>query len=617
MSDIYLRECLIENLGPISAFDVRLELEDSGNPKPVVLVGKNGTGKTIVLAYILDALAELAKRGKFRDVVVGQQTGHSPYIKIASGGDIRSVDRGGVALLEFSGGEKRFSYVEKVGKVESVDLVIKLGDRFLDVRSALAAEELQKKTAGPVDDIATFFQDGSICFFPSSRHERPHWLNVEAINDESLFGGNRRITGVLGKPLIVESAGADNLQWLMSVLFDSLIEADLEAMPQMVIGGDPVICCRPTSSLSDKLLLNVARQNVERLLRSILEDDQARFVLNYRNASHGRIAIRLGSGVTIPSCMHLSAGQALLFNLFMTVIRYADSRDLHKSVRLHEINGIVVIDEVDAHLHTDLQYEVLPRLFKLFPRIQFILTSHAPLFLLGMEREFGVDGVQILEMPRGQKIGTERFEEFLQSFEYYCRTRAFEDEIGRQVLAANKPLVLTEGHTDVTYIRTALELLGHGDLLELSEIDEVGTSNKDGTKGGGHANLEAARKFLENNQRRFARHVLLLYDCDTQKPPGACGRIMVRSVPANPLNSKVTRGTENLLPLELFTEAFYEEKRKETGYGGETIVREFRKTAFCKWVCEERREKSDFQQFEALLVPILQEFLAATVSADR
>jgi predicted ATP-binding protein involved in virulence len=91
--------------------------------------------------------------------------------------------------------------------------------------------------------------------------------------------------------------------------------------------------------------------------------------VNYRNAVHGRVAIRFGNGVIVPSLIHLSAGQALLFNLFATIIRYAERVDLKKSIHLSEIKGIVLIDEIDAHLHTDLQYEVLPKLVKLFPKV--------------------------------------------------------------------------------------------------------------------------------------------------------------------------------------------------------------------------------------------------------
>jgi predicted ATPase len=41
--------------------------------------------------------------------------------------------------------------------------------------------------------------------------------------------------------------------------------------------------------------------------------------------------------------------------------------------------GMVMIDEIDLHLHPSWQMEVLPRLSKELPNIQFIVTSHSPL----------------------------------------------------------------------------------------------------------------------------------------------------------------------------------------------------------------------------------------------
>ena len=41
--------------------------------------------------------------------------------------------------------------------------------------------------------------------------------------------------------------------------------------------------------------------------------------------------------------------------------------------------GMVMIDEIDLHLHPSWQMEVLPRLSKELPSIQFIVTSHSPL----------------------------------------------------------------------------------------------------------------------------------------------------------------------------------------------------------------------------------------------
>lgn len=48
---------------------------------------------------------------------------------------------------------------------------------------------------------------------------------------------------------------------------------------------------------------------------------------------------------------------------------------------VEEPHGIVIIDEVDLHLHPTLEQEVLERLRRTFPTIQFIVSTHSPLVL--------------------------------------------------------------------------------------------------------------------------------------------------------------------------------------------------------------------------------------------
>jgi predicted ATP-binding protein involved in virulence len=48
------------------------------------------------------------------------------------------------------------------------------------------------------------------------------------------------------------------------------------------------------------------------------------------------------------------------------------------SVEPHLREGIVLIDEIDLHLHPQWQREVLPRLEQAFPNTQFIVTTHSP-----------------------------------------------------------------------------------------------------------------------------------------------------------------------------------------------------------------------------------------------
>lgn len=48
-----------------------------------------------------------------------------------------------------------------------------------------------------------------------------------------------------------------------------------------------------------------------------------------------------------------------------------------------EVRGIVLLDEIEQHLHPAWQREIVPLLSKEFPQIQFIGTSHAPLIATG------------------------------------------------------------------------------------------------------------------------------------------------------------------------------------------------------------------------------------------
>lgn len=47
--------------------------------------------------------------------------------------------------------------------------------------------------------------------------------------------------------------------------------------------------------------------------------------------------------------------------------------------------GIVLIDEVENHLHVELQRKVLPFLTEFFPNIQFIVTSHSPFVITSIK----------------------------------------------------------------------------------------------------------------------------------------------------------------------------------------------------------------------------------------
>ena len=607
---MYLSECLFRNVGPIESFDVSLPLSSDGTPQPVVLVGANGSGKTIVLSHIADALIEFAKAA-YEDVVPSQQQLSSPYFRVLGGTNQRTGTEFGVALLEFAHQEQLLSYIDRTGQVEPASLESSLRDRFAAVKPSLAGNQ-PTKGVSPTDKkfLEAFFQRSAVCYFPSSRHERPHWLNREGVVDEPVFSFREKYVGRLDKPIVVESTVQQTKQWLLDVVLDS--RADLGRDPtfsadttgQVDRGGRVVIV---DNRIDEKGLLMESRHNIDKLLAAILRDDTAHLVVGYRTEPH-RLSIGSSQRAIIPSFDHLSAGQAVLFNTFATIIRYADRGDLQKSIRLHEIEGIVLIDEIESHLHAELQHDLLPSLLKLFPKVQFVVTSHSPLFLLGMEREYGRDGFLVLDMPNGNVISTERFSEFKTSFEYYRRTKAHEDEVRSALVAEAEPIVFTEGETDQVYIGAALTALGHSDLLEKVELRAVGRRTTSGTTGGGITGLNQIRAIAGNHPDFLNRKVLLLYDCDSNKPSEDVGLLSVRAIPKNESNSNIRKGIENLLPAHVFEDRFYCEKTKVGDYGEENTIRSLDKVALCRYVCEERKESSDFEAFGDV-VAILEEFV--------
>jgi predicted ATP-dependent endonuclease of OLD family len=51
----------------------------------------------------------------------------------------------------------------------------------------------------------------------------------------------------------------------------------------------------------------------------------------------------------------------------------------------YDVEGIVIVDEIETHLHVELQKKILPFLCEFFPRIQFIVSTHSPFVLSSVE----------------------------------------------------------------------------------------------------------------------------------------------------------------------------------------------------------------------------------------
>jgi predicted ATP-binding protein involved in virulence len=94
-----------------------------------------------------------------------------------------------------------------------------------------------------------------------------------------------------------------------------------------------------------------------------------------------QVLIGFDDGRVVPF-RNLSDGQRIILNMVGDIARRAVilNPQLNETV-LSEVNGIVLIDELDLHLHPTWQRRVIGDLRRTFPKIQFFCTTHSPFLI--------------------------------------------------------------------------------------------------------------------------------------------------------------------------------------------------------------------------------------------
>jgi len=96
---------------------------------------------------------------------------------------------------------------------------------------------------------------------------------------------------------------------------------------------------------------------------------------------------------------HLAAGHASVFGILGQILLHAEECELVATGGAFAgSSGVVLIDEIDAHLHPSLQGRILPFLVNAFPSVQFIITTHSPFVLRSLPRE----GSLVVRLPDGR-----------------------------------------------------------------------------------------------------------------------------------------------------------------------------------------------------------------------
>ena len=122
----------------------------------------------------------------------------------------------------------------------------------------------------------------------------------------------------------------------------------------------------------------------ENLLKQIYQDDNLKLEFNYKDYSFWIYTEGKKFKFT-----QLSDGFAAALDIVADLIM--KMQDDNSLTRDYQKEGIVLIDEIETHLHLGLQKIIMPLLTQVFPNIQFIVTTHSPFILSSMPNAVAYD----------------------------------------------------------------------------------------------------------------------------------------------------------------------------------------------------------------------------------
>lgn len=125
-------------------------------------------------------------------------------------------------------------------------------------------------------------------------------------------------------------------------------------------------------------------EGFESLMRQVYQDDHLTLEFNYRDYS-----FRICTEGKKFKFTEVSDGFAAVLDIVADLI--LKMQDDNSLTRSYQKEGIVLIDEIETHLHLALQKVIMPLLTKVFPNIQFIITTHSPFVLSSMPNAVAYD----------------------------------------------------------------------------------------------------------------------------------------------------------------------------------------------------------------------------------
>lgn len=386
----YIEKMIFHNRAPFEHLELSFKNKDI-----ILLNAVNGGGKTTVLSHIADAFHELARK-YYSEEFEGRQL---KFYRILSPIYNLDPDNASIVYIRFNLNGEQIDYVDICNNTTAdyYDKSISIDNKIpfssfsnqLEKRNGikLFSSNLNEQKAKGIfgQNIATYF--------PSYRFEYPGYLN-DVYKPQLKFDCEERFDGYLPNPIEVITDLPKLANWLMDVVLDGQIYKEQQNVNDGNNTDDDATIAMNRIIISLNSIINHALSNKYGTLR---------LGIGKRTNPGQRISVMLDtenkpSIIYYPSIFNISAGEACIITMFGEILRQADNLGKYS-----DISGIVIIDEIDKHLHIKLQKEILPRLFGVFPNIQFILSSHSPFVSMGLANNLPLRS-KIIDLSGGEGI---------------------------------------------------------------------------------------------------------------------------------------------------------------------------------------------------------------------
>ena len=122
---------------------------------------------------------------------------------------------------------------------------------------------------------------------------------------------------------------------------------------------------------------------------------------------------------------YLSSGFKSSISIIIGIIKEIEFRFKEPSINADSFNGVILIDELELHLHPEWQAKIVDALLNIFPHAQFIVSTHSPHILQNAQAN------QIIALDQNEELIVQRdLSEFIFGFQGWTVEEILTDVMG-------------------------------------------------------------------------------------------------------------------------------------------------------------------------------------------